>query len=274
MYRLLLLLLFILPPAQAEEVRIPFGALTLNADLEGVSGAFPERMYLILHGTLAHKDMEIIQGLQEQLADQGKASLAPNLSLQLNDRHGFYDCATVHRHRHDDAVAELAAWARWLAGKGVKQLDLVGHSRGGNQVLLFARHKASASGLAAIASVTSIAPMVFRARPDKGVLQELENDESTRKLERFLHCSDTPVSRRSLESYWFDPAQHTPALWQGYQGAYGLVTGSEDPLTDKLAPSLKTLPAGSRHLSVEGADHFFRDLYLDEVVEWLLETRP
>ncbi len=264
----ILLLLALSLASHAKEVKLEHEGLTLNADLEGAEeNRLPQRMFLILHGTLGHKNMEIIQGLQQQLADNGKASLAPNLSLTQDDRHGFYDCATPHFHRHDDAVAELQVWADWLKDRGVQKLDLIGHSRGGNQVLLFALRQ---QGLQ-IASVTSVAPMVFQVRHSRQELEGLEKPTSLKAVRRFLHCNDTRVSRRSLESYWFDENQHTPALWQQYPGRYLLITGSEDRLTQALAPFMHTLPAGAVHLDVDGADHFFRDLYLDEVVEFILE---
>lgn len=270
MKQLIFLLLLPFFSVQAAEVLLNDQGLTLNADLEGASPEkLPARMYLVLHGTLGHKNMEIIQGLQAGLAENGLASLAPNLSLNINDRHGFYDCATPHYHRHEDAVAELQAWADWLAQRGVRELDLIGHSRGGNQVLLFALHARGPK----IASVTSIAPMSFKAPMNKNVLQGLAGPRSLKIVPRFLHCRDTQVSRQSLESYGFNPDQHTPALWRGYKGAYRLVLGSEDPLSLKLKPELNSLPAGARWIELDGADHFFRDLYLDDVLDFLLENR-
>ncbi len=267
------LILFLLLPflsAQAVEVQLPYQGLTLNADLEGAEPEkLPQRMYLVLHGTLGHKNMEIIQGLQDGLAENGLASLAPNLSLSLDNRQGFYDCATPHYHRHEDAVAELQAWADWLAKKGVRELDLIGHSRGGNQVLLFALRAQGPK----IASVTSIAPMTFQPRQNRDILQGLAGPRSLKILPRFLHCRETQVSRQSLESYGFNPDQHTPTLWKAYSGAYRLVLGSEDKLSLKLKPELNTLPAGARWVELDGADHFFRDLYLDDVLDFLLEGR-
>ncbi len=267
LFWLLLLPLF---TVQAVEVRLPHEGLRLNADLEGAKpDQLPERLYLILHGTLGHKNMEIIQGLQDGLAENGLASLAPNLSLNIDDRHGFYDCASPHYHRHEDAVDELQAWADWLAGKGVKQIDLIGHSRGGNQVLLFALHARGPK----VASVTSIAPMTFKPRHDRNALEELAGPRSLKPLPRFLHCRDTQVSRQTLESYWFNPDQHTPSLWPRYTGPYRLILGSEDSLSLKLKPALNNLPASAHWIELDGADHFFRDLYLDDVVDFLLENR-
>ena len=50
----------------------------------------------------------------------------------------MYDCATPHRHRHTDAMAEIGAWLDWLKAQGAEQVALLGHSRGGNQTARFA----------------------------------------------------------------------------------------------------------------------------------------
>lgn len=128
--------------ANADEIKLEHAGLTLNANLSPAQDDWQSgTVFLITHGTLAHNGMEIIATLQGLLADQGITSLAPTLSLGLDDRHGMYDCAVPHTHKHTDALDEIGVWLGWLKQQGVKQVVLVGHSRGGNQTAWFAAER-------------------------------------------------------------------------------------------------------------------------------------
>ena len=63
---------------------------------------------IVLHGTLAHKRMEIIETFASLLnEDYDFPVLAPNLALNQPDRPGMIDCAIPHDHTHMEAVDEL-----------------------------------------------------------------------------------------------------------------------------------------------------------------------
>ena len=81
--------------------------------------------YLVLHGALGHKDMEIITALQSVLEEGGLNSLAVNLSLDVDDRQGFLPCDVQHTHKLGDASAELNAWISWLQENGAGKVVLV-----------------------------------------------------------------------------------------------------------------------------------------------------
>lgn len=124
--------------AYAQDVSLQYKGLTLNANLEKTSNWSTGPVVLMTHGTLAHNKMEIMSTLQNLLKDQGVSSLAINLSLGLDNRQGFYDCTVPHSHKHEDAVNEIGLWLNWLQQQGVKQVVLLGHSRGGNQTAWYA----------------------------------------------------------------------------------------------------------------------------------------
>ena len=156
----ILLLLSLVGTARAEEVTLEHGGLALNGNLALAEGrTLADGVLLITHGTLAHNAMEIIETLQDLLQEGGINSLAITLSLGLDDRHGMYDCATPHRHRHEDAVAELGAWVAWLEAQGAGDIVLVGHSRGGNQTAWHAAQGATSK----VKGVVLIAPMTRQA---------------------------------------------------------------------------------------------------------------
>ncbi len=99
-----ILAMFIAAPVLADKVTIESGPYTLNGDIVPVSGQqLHGRVVLIVHGTLGHKDMELIEALQSVFMESGQVSLAINLSLNIDDREGFYPCDTLHTHKFDDA---------------------------------------------------------------------------------------------------------------------------------------------------------------------------
>jgi len=111
----------------AQEIMVKHNGLTLNANLQLIDDRpLNGDIALITHGTLAHNGMEIIQTLQELLADEEIPSLAINLSLGVNNRHGIYDCATPHNHAHTDAIDEIGVWQRWLKNNGAQGIILIG----------------------------------------------------------------------------------------------------------------------------------------------------
>jgi len=125
--------------AGADEVLIRYKGLSLNAALDLASGKqLADGAILITHGGLAHRDMEIITALRSQLKERGYNTLAINLGLGIDGRHGMYDCQVPHRHRNGDAAAEIGAWVDWLKKQGARRVVLLGHSRGGAQTAQYA----------------------------------------------------------------------------------------------------------------------------------------
>ena len=89
--------------------------LTLNAQLQlGVGKSLQNGVVILVHGTLAHNDMDTIKNLSEVLNERGLNTLAINLSLGVHDRHVVYDCNITSRHKQLNALEELAVWIEWL----------------------------------------------------------------------------------------------------------------------------------------------------------------
>lgn len=105
--------------ARADEVSLDHAGLKLNASWMPAGEDWQTGPVLLMtHGTLAHGGMEIMATLQELFADAGMSSLSITLGLGLSDRHGMYDCATLHTHRHTDALDEIGLWLQWLKEQG------------------------------------------------------------------------------------------------------------------------------------------------------------
>jgi pimeloyl-ACP methyl ester carboxylesterase len=269
----------------ADEVSIKPSELRLNGQLSLVTEAINESpVVLIVHGTLAHNGMEIIASLQELLADEELNSLAINLSLGIDNRHGSYDCAVPHQHRHEDASSEISAWVGWLKGQGVEQILLAGHSRGGSQVAAYSQQADDAIiGQVLIAPMTwspEYAATTYLHRYQKSLAEQLllakqqASDAWMPEATNFIYCKDAPqVKAASFLSYYQPPQTlNTPDLI--IQGGLPtvLLAGSEDQVIKDLPQQMQTREFSNlEFLVVDGADHYFRDLYADEVVETMLE---
>jgi pimeloyl-ACP methyl ester carboxylesterase len=273
----------------AEEVTLAHGDITLNARLELADGkTLGDGVILMTHGTLAHNGMEIIQTLQNLLNQNGLNTLAINLGLGLNDRHGMYPCETLHTHKHTDALDEIGAWIGWLKDQGADNIVLLGHSRGGNQVAWFAAEHTEP----AVKAVVLVAPQTwdeasdakdYEARYGKPLGPLLEKaralvkaGKADAKLEHtdFIYCADTQVTAGSFAAYYTPDARlDTPSLLSGIGMPVLVFSGTEDKAVTGLADKLAQLENTDKveHVTIEGADHYFRDLYAEDVADAIVD---
>lgn len=265
-----------------RHIQLPHEGRLLNGWINEVDDT--PATILMLHGTLAHANMEIMATLAEVFADYGIETLRVTLSLGLNDRHGMFDCAAVHRHAHADALGELRAWMSWLQKSGRQSVILLGHSRATNQVTRYAASggpprpaalvlvapgvwdPAASSTRFAAQGGGALAPLLARAE----ALVESGQEDTVIGPVPFLHCMDARVSARSFAAYYGDdPMFDTFGLIDRAGLPVIVLSGTEDPLTEGLDDAIAGLEHTTplEHVTIEGADHFFRDLYAYDVVE-------
>lgn len=272
--------------AGAEVVTLQHGGMTLNASLEQAGSSWPDGpVVLMTHGTLGHRGMEIMTTLQTLLAERGVSTLAINLSLGLDNRAAaMYDCATPHTHRHTDAVAEIGAWLNWLKAQGVRQVALLGHSRGGNQTARFA----AATADPAVVAVFLVAPQTWDADADTQGYKHRYHTDLFPLLARaeqavaagkggelmddidFLYCENTRASADAFLSYHApDENMDTPRLIPQIKVPVTVFAGSADTVVTGLVGKVEPLAddAGVMLVEIDGADHFFRDLYAEDVAD-------
>lgn len=269
----------------ADEVTLLHRGLTLNGKLELAAGkTLADGAVLITHGTIAHGGMEAMAYLQQLFKDKGRNSLAINLGLGVDKRQGMYECATPHRHRHEDALDEIGAWLEWLKGKGAKSVVLLGHSRGGNQTAWYAAERDHAL----VSAVVLYAPATWDAakeaqgyekryqKPLKPVLDKAEAlvkaGKGSTLLEHtdFLYCPDTSVSAESFVSYYrHDARRDTPTLLPKIKKPVLVVVAGNDEVVPDVRQKAAVYVDGKRVQMkvIDGADHFFRDLYADDAVD-------
>ncbi len=284
-HRLLVALTLLAMPAaaamNAQPVQIEHGGLKLNGNL--VASSHRQRpVFLVLHGTWAHRNMEIIRDLQSLLAEAGAPSLAITLSLGVDDREGFMRCEPPIRARHGQAVEELRAWRDYLLARGWERIVLVGHSRGGNQVSLYQKryHDPAIRELVLLAPMvwqqdavrkdyraatgTDLAPLIRRARRHpQGVLV----------VPKLVNCENVEATGESFLSYYgAEPEKDTPTVLAGLSTPTHVYLGTTDPISGRFETAIRQRgePAHVTLHHVDGAGHFFRDFYLDEISEDLL----
>ena len=274
--------------ANAKEVTQQFDGLTLNANLElAADGAeFPDSLVLIVHGLMGHNRMEIIESAQRVLKENGKSSLAINLSLGVDNRKGFYLCDSPHRHLQENAVDEIGAWVAWLQERGVSKIVLLSHSRGANESMIYTATRAGPE----ITHLVMLAPGVddsrqsFENRYGNTFDQTLARMKKERDAGRgdqlvenvdFWSCPKATVTADSFLSYYgensrfrdfetYIPQIDIPLL---------VINAGADELVPNIEARLAPLVDGARLqiVTIDGSGHFFLDFNIDEAIEAIIE---
>jgi pimeloyl-ACP methyl ester carboxylesterase len=293
MIALLLSALSAAGPAAAETVILDEASPQLGARIARGDDWPRGDVVLLLHGTLSHRDTEIIESLEVLLQEAGASTVAVNLSLGLDNREGPFDCAAPQLHRERDAEVELARWVAWLQAQGVEGLTLMGHSRGANQL---ARYQLAAASpivqrLILIAPPRYTPEAAAAAYADRygvdlasvlaGAQAQVDAGKGGDPMPvpvGFLYCGETLVSAGSFLSYYApDPLRDTPALLRQLSLPVLVITGSEDEIATGLPQALADSGDNVSVREIEGADHFFRDLYaydlMDEALDFMDATR-
>ena len=284
LYLMVLLAGLLTQPVSAEEVTHKFNGLTLNAILEMAPGkSFEDGMVLILHGYMGHNRMEVIETAQASLLENEISSLAINLSLGIDNRHGYHGCDRPHRHVQDDAIDEVGSWIAWLRERGTKQIVLMGHSRGANQLMVYAveRNDPEVSHLVFLApGMGDEVEKAYKIRygislneTRAHVNKQMETGSGDKMLEDIdmLGCPRATVSAQSFVSYYsrgnrfwrfeyYLPRSPIPTL---------VISGSIDErqpnIVQLITPYLDDQKV--QLVVIEGAGHFFRDFNIDEAME-------
>lgn len=282
--------------SHAEDVSTRFRGLTLLGNLELAEGKGLESgVTLLVHGTLAHYGMELITALQKNLKSRGVSTLAINLSLGIDQRTNFFDCGRLHNHRPMDALDEIDAWIGWMKNNGATDIALIGHSQGGNHVAVYAAERNDPS----VSSVVLMAPGTFdpaktaeRYKARYGVELEPILADARAKLQAgqaveriagvgFLSCENATATAGSIAAWYGpEPRRNTPTILPRINARTLVIVAGSDELVPELREAVEPLarPGGRRQgeirvQTIDGSDHFFRDLFVEDaadlIAEWL-----
>ena len=283
-----ILLLSISHTLQAGEVTLKYQNLRLNANLElAESKELKDGVVLMMHGLLGHNRMEIQDTAQQALLQNGQSSLAINLSLGIDNRHGFFDCSKPQLHVQEDAIGEIKAWVAWLRSQGVKNITLMAHSRGANQAMVYAVEHIDPE----IKLLVFLAPgtvmdskLLFEGRFGKDFLAILDraNHLITQNRGReimentdFMYCPQAPVSAQSFKSYYDDKEtfRNFPSFLPRISVPALIITGTADERQPDIAKHVKPYIDGKmvQLKVVEGAGHFFMDFNIEDAMDFAVE---
>lgn len=264
----LLLLAAASAAARAQPVQIKPGLQRLNANLEMPAGkTAADGVVLMVHGTLSWYGQETIAALQKNLKARGVGSLAITLSLGIDDRQGPRRCDVVHDYALAGAKREVGLWLEWLAGQGARTVDLLGFSRGAAQVATFAPELARARRVVlvapAFATASEQAESYQRAfgHPLASEIAEARKSPLQQRTVDFLNCKQATV----LNATFLDGYAEMPASLAAKTGHQTLVVVAGK---DEVVPDLAAkLPADVKPVVIDGATHFFLDLYGEEAAD-------
>jgi len=264
--------------AATETLEATLGSKILQADLvvpdEAPAAGMP--LVILVHGTLAHKDMELIETLQALMAERGIPSLAPTLSLNVDRREGFYDCAIPSTHRWEHAIAEILRWVTVAKSRGYQRIVLAGHSRGGMQAAAYLAGEPDPDVIAGvlIAPATGGKPVpadlvetVARAQ----ALVDANQDNTIIDVPRLLYCKDTKAAAISVLSYHApNPRRNTPVLMADISVPLLVIAAGNDEVVPDVVEKIGPIAEARDQVSleiVEDSGHLFLDFYAEDAAD-------
>jgi pimeloyl-ACP methyl ester carboxylesterase len=266
----LTLFLLALAPAMAmaEPVQIKPGLTRLNANLEMPAGkSVSDGVVVLVHGTLSWYGQETIAALQKNLKAHGIGSLAITLSLGVDDRQRPRRCDVTHDYALAGVRREIGLWLDWLSGQQARSVDLLGFSRGGAQVAAIApelpnvrRAVLLAPAFATAIEQAEIYQRAFGHPLQPEIAEARKNPLATRTVD-FLTCKQAPV----LNATFLDGYAELPPRLAARTGKPTLViVAGKDEVVPDLA---RKLPSDVKPVVIDGAGHFFLDLYGEEAAD-------
>ena len=236
-----------------------------------------------IHGTRGFKTMEVISVLSDNLLDLNIDTIAPNISYGVNDRvNDFLSCDMKHLHNQYANVDEIIKWFLFAVEKDYKDIILIGHSRGGQDIIQaykkilklypgISKKISSLVLLAPLADDTDEINISLQKSHSTTISEFLNRDDNAFIKINFLNCNNATVKISSFLSYYNLPRdeQLIPMLKDIDIDTY-VFTASEDTFVPKTHSKVSYIRNNNiKLLQIEGADHFFRDLFLDDIIDKL-----
>ncbi len=270
--------------AKTTNIELNIGGKVALGDLVIPEGAsLKGGVLLITHGTLAHKDMELIESLQAALAERGVTTLAHSLTFNQDRRTGMYDCKRPHKHAHEDAVDEIGAWVQWLKQQGAGKISQLGHSRGGNQVAWFAARKGGVEKVVLLAPALGLlgrtAASILKRRNGADILPHLKKakalnsqgkGEELINVPGFIYCKNGKATARAIASYYGEDTRRNAIANLGkIKVSVLVIAGSKDSAVPDVPKRIKPIADGEklRLKVIEDATHMFLDFFAEDVAD-------
>ncbi len=281
---------FLVNTARAEPrlVEISHADRTLLANLSEVGDKGKDTpLVLMIHGTFAHKDMELMTALQTALAERGVHSLAISLSYREDRRKGPRNCKLPIMDTYADSHKEIDAWIDWLSTQGFQKIVLLGHSRGGARV---AEYLSMNDGKKVLNGAVLLAPSTEKPgrfeREYRGSFSTDEiasiksqlvtaRDDKMFDLPGFLYCPKTRASAGAIRSYYGEKQiRNTGAFLKTVSSTQVLVVAAGADTVVKDVPEVMSSLVNGKNIElevIEDADHLFLDFYAEDAADLISE---
>lgn len=259
----------------AEELSLSLPNQTIaNADFR--PGPKDKPALLLIHGFMSTYNLNIIQIIAEEEKDKYTV-LAPNLTLNINNRRSGADCDAIHSHSMDDDVKEIDWWVNWLSNKGYKKIYLLGFSTGALQSSIYISKYHSTP----VSKLILISPAYLAGNPFP--IEQEKNDIATAKA--MLRNNKTQLHKFSL-SYCKGNFLSPPKAFLSYKKWTAaelirlvdnitipkriILGGNDQRFGQALVEGLKK--TDSKLVVISGANHFFDSPLEFEFLEKLDEA--
>ena len=262
--------------------------IRLNANLS--QNLQNDSVYMIVHGTRGFKTMEIIKSLEEKIILNGHDVLSVNLSYGVTNRDdSFLSCDIKHTHNEHESVTEIISWYQYLLSKNYRKIIFVGHSRGGFNIVqasaLIGNKDIELHLLAPIVDTYKGTRDYYMSEHNLPYDQIIQNNDEYMISEKyppinFLFCENAQVSSSTFRSYldFTENRSKYPFTFSIFKllsesnSKVSIYSGSADEILLDSYKRFESLNKENiKHYVIDDGDHFFRDIYLDDVIDLMFQ---
>ena len=288
MFKKLLFVIYFIPLFSFSQT------VSINDELENklnanyINNDSSKIIVLILHGTRGHKKLELIQTLSERFSDSNIDTLSMNLSYGITNRNDdFLPCDIIHDHLNSKSLSEIRLWFDFIKQKNkYEKIILLGHSRGGLNIAQFYSslpddNKDIISNVIMLAPISDEYSDTIEKINNNTLIQKIknnsiENDEVIKI--NFMSCNNAEVKYATYKDYTHITNTDTGnrgsliGLLNSFSIKTLIITASDDDITPNTYERVSLI--NNKHINVvqiDDADHFFRDLYFDDMFDAILE---
>ncbi len=275
--------------AISDQIQLKHRSIIING-LHTSNDARSKSIALVVHGTRGHQNLEIISSLRDSLIENNIDSMTVNLSYGISDRvNDFLPCDINHNYLQTDSIEEIREWYKQIQYMGYENIYLIGHSRGGLNIIQFF-NELDQSSKSLISSIFLLAPVSDDFSDTRKDYEEKYNiDIAELKDENleinFLGCEKAKVTKKTFMDYYNIHTKHnlfgkSASLISNLKNTdtdVYIITASEDTFVanthNKISSMKKRMYGGDNIelIAIDGADHFFRDFYFDDLIEIIMD---
>ena len=264
-------------PLFAENVIHKIEPLNLTAQADYHKGDANKPAILIIHGFLTTNQFHTVTSMAQGFKDEGFTVLAPTLTLGINLRKQSVKCNSIHTHTLENDIIEIDEWIKWLELQGKKEVVVIGHSSGSQELLALLEEKPQPNVKLAI-----FTSLFYLNGTDLGTIPEeldyaaeaLASNNTKPHKYSFLFCkNDYYATPQSFLSYHKLTREYVLNELKNLTIPHYTIMGSADKRYQSVGVNwLNELKeTGTNLITVEGANHFFSSEYEFDLQENLVK---